>query len=413
MNIFILFLVTLLMAGYYLIGSPSVRIDRHETEYAVAAADMRAIAECAATAHNAMMRGDKFIDVCVEQNGIYGDTVCLNSRMAVTACEIVRNKKPDFSYAITATAPLEPDQYNGMLEILEQNYPDVGTFGIYQNGVILSGGSTVPRSVPKNLAGKMELTDGQLVYMTQYEMRDSETEFANPDAGDVNCAVGTVKTYRFGRWQCIGINPKTTCVGDMIWDTELLECVPDEARRPLCADRQTAVIVDSVWECINPFSDKTCPDKMTPRLNYNTLEWECVTDPTLTTADTKCSSVRYAAVCGPLGATLRIPTTSCTDCESAVTDTDTCTTYCIPNPEKINDTKCYPGGAASCSGPSKGFYFGFPTQTYAARVSDLNGHTIQLDRAHSQNRRFNCMDCGDRGIDDTRSYPPYIIICNE
>ena len=74
MNIFILFLVTLLMAGYYLIGSPSVRIDRHETEYAVAAADMRAIAECAATAHNAMMRGDKFIDVCVWNKTVFTGT---------------------------------------------------------------------------------------------------------------------------------------------------------------------------------------------------------------------------------------------------------------------------------------------------------------------------------------------------
>ncbi len=413
MNIFILFLVTLFMAGYYFISSPSMRVEKHETEYAIAAADMRGIAECVATAHGAMLRGTEFNDICIDQNGIYGDMVCMNARLTVTDCEIVRGKKPDFSYIVTATRPLDGDMYNNMLEILEQSYPDAGTFGIYQDGTIISGTASPGRTIPKKLAEKMELTNGQLVYLTQYEMPDPETEFIAPDATDITCAVGTVKTYRFGRWQCINANPKTTCAGDMIWDTDIQECVPDETRRPLCADRQTAVMVDTVWECINPFPDKVCPDQMTARLNYNTLEWECVPDPSLEPSEKKCDSTRYTAVYGPLGATLRIPTTSCTDCEDAITDTETCTTYCIPNPDKIEDPRCYPGGASSCRGDSRGFYFGFPTRTYVSHVSAVDGYTVPIDRIHSQNRRFNCMDCGSRGIDTTRSFPPYIIICND
>ncbi len=122
----------------------------------------------------------------------------------------------------------------------------------------------------------MELTDGQLVYMTQYEVPDSETEFTATNAPDIICPVGTAKTYRFGRWQCVGYNTKIDCGGDMIWDSELLECVPDESRKPLCASTQTAVIVDEVWECVNPFPEKKCPGNMIARLNYETLEWECV-----------------------------------------------------------------------------------------------------------------------------------------
>lgn len=413
MNIFILFLVTLLMTGYYFLSSPSVRVMPHETDYAIMHADMRGIAECTASAHAAALNNLSFDDICVTQNGIESRQICLNNRMAVTKCEIVRNKKPEYSYVITATAPLDSGDFNTMLEIMEQNYPDAATFGIYTDGVIMSGASTTARSVPEKLAKEMNLADGQLVYMTQYEMPDPESEFAAPDAGDIDCPVGTVKTYRFGRWQCIGINTKTTCVGDMIWDSELSECVPDESRRPLCGERQTAVIVDDVWECVDPFADKTCPNGMVARLDYTTLEWECITEPTLSAPESKCSGSRYAAVYGPLGATLRIPTTSCTDCEDSVTDPETCQTYCVPNPKKIDDSRCYPGGRNSCRGASMGFYFGFPTRAYAARVSAVDGHLVPLDATHSQNRRFNCLDCGARGIDEARSLPPYIIICNE
>lgn len=413
MNIFILFLVTLVMAGYYMFSAPSTRVEHHETEYAVTRADMRSIAECTASVHVGEMNETPFDDVCVTQNKIQTSRICLNARGAVTKCEIVRGKKTDASYIVTAAAPIEPSDYNAMLEIMEEYYPDAPTFGIYNNGAIMSGATGTPVEIAKNLVGEMKLEPGQLIYVTQYEMPDVEIPFATPDAGDITCPGGTIKTYRFGRWQCIGINTKTTCAGDTIWDSDTSQCVPDDTRRPLCAERQTAVMVDDVWECIDPFSDKTCPTGMTARLNYTTLEWECVTEPVIGPDEKKCESTRYSAVYGPLGATLRIPTTSCTDCEEPITDTNTCITYCIPAAAKVNDPKCYPGGATSCRGSNRAFYFGFPTHAYAARVPDVAGRNIPLDDTHSQNRRFNCLDCGDRGIDTKRSFPPYIAVCNE
>lgn len=412
MNIFIMILVVMFMAGFYMMQSPNQRNIPTETEYAISHADMRAIAQCAAAAHQATIKGTDFTDICTEQNEIVSKYVCLDAKSAITACTVTRGKKPAYSFIITATNQIPDTDYNNMLEILEQYYADAGTFGLYMDGKIISGGSVSKSPVPKGIIDNMGLSDGQLVYFTQYEIPDETTEFDDPMAADINCPAGTVKTYRFGRWQCVGYNTKTNCAGDMIWDSDLLECVPDESRKPLCAEKQTAVMVDDVWECINPFPDKTCPDNMVARLNYNTLEWECIEDPTNTPTTKKCANIVTGAVYGGAGATLRVPTaSSCTDCEKMVTDPDTCITVCIPDATKINDPKCYPGASRECSGTSRAFYFGFPSQTYAANVSDVDGQIIPLDSVHSQNRKFNCLDCGTREIDKSKSFPPYIAVC--
>ena len=413
MNIFILLMVVLFMAGYFLMESPSRHIAAHDTQTAVETADMRTIAQCTATAHSAALADEEFNDVCVTQNNISNHQICLNDRGAVMKCEVVRDKKPAASYIITTAAPVADDSYNAMMEILEADFPNAGTFGIFQDGVIVSGGNTSKRTVPKAVIDTTHVENGQLIYMTQFALPDIETEFTAPDAADIDCPAGSVKSYRFGRWQCVGVNLKTNCAGDMIWDSEIMECVPDESRKPLCASRQTAVMIDDMWECINPFPDQVCADNMVARLNYTTLEWECVQDPSVTEPVKKCTAAASGAVYGPLGATLRITTTSCTDCEEMITNTDTCASYCIPNPTKINDPKCYPGGSAACDGPTRAFYFGFPSRSYAARVPAVADFRVPLDRIHSQNRKFNCFDCGSRGIDASRSLPPYIVVCNE
>ena len=412
MNIFVMILIAIFMAGAYMLGVPSQRMPEQETQYAIERADLRSIAECAAAAHNATIHDTKFEDICVAQNKIESKFICLNTNLTVTKCEIIRNKKPAYSFIVTATAPIDPENYNNMMEILEQHFADAGTFGIFQNKLIVAGGTATKRAVPAGIISDMELQDGQLVYMTQYEIPDAETKFAAATAANVNCPAGTVKVYRFGRWQCIGYNTKTDCGGDMIWDSDLLECVADESRRPLCASQQTAVLVDSVWECINPFPEKNCPPDMVARLNYNTLEWECVTDPTQSEDVKKCGHITGGAIYGKPGATLRVPqTSSCTDCEQMVTDPDTCESVCIPDPTRIGDGKCYPGTTTECSGTSRGFYFGFPSKQYAENVPAISNKSVPIDAAHSQNRKFNCMDCGDRTIDTEKSLPPYIAIC--
>jgi len=411
MNIFIMILVALFMAGFYMMGSPSQRIAKHDTEYAVTVSDLRTVAQCTRALHNAQINGTEFVDICVEQNGLASQFICLDTRFKVTGCDTGNNKKPAYSYIITTSAPLDASNHNAMMEILETYYADSGTFGLFKNGQIMAGGTSSKRTVPDAIVKSMNITDNQLVYLTQYEIPDTGKQFEAAPVADVVCPVGTAKTYRFGRWQCIPYNVKTDCGGDMIWDSDLYECVPDESRKPLCADTQTAVMVDSVWECISPFPEKQCPDKMTARLNYNTLEWECVADPTADKTIKKCSHIVGGAVYGALGTTLRVPQTSCTDCERMVTDSETCTSYCVPDASKVNDPKCYPGMTSECSGPTRAFYFGFPNHTYVSHVTDLSDIVVPLDKAHSQNRKFNCLDCGEREIDASKSRPPFVAVC--
>ena len=412
MNIFMMILVAIFMVGFYLVSSPSQRVIEQETEYAVNQSDMRTIAQCASAAHNAQIRGVEFQDICTEQNSVTSQYICMNSSMRITDCNVTQNKRPAYSYIITTTMPLDMENYNDMLDILESDFPDAGTFGIFLGGKIMAGGTSTARTVPDAIITELGLGDGQLIYLTQFEIPDADTTFSAAVQADVLCPIGTIKTYRFGRWQCIGYNTKTDCGGDMIWDSELLECVPDNTKKPLCAEQQTAVLVDSVWECVNPFPEKACPSNMIARLNYTTLEWECVADPNMIANVKKCQNTTGGAVFGAIGATLRVPSaSSCTDCEVMITDPNTCASACIPDPAKINDPACYPGDASECTGNSHGLYFGFPSATYVANVSGVDASAVPFDTAHSQNRMFNCLECADGEIDPEKSMPPYIAIC--
>ena len=411
MNIFIMFLVALFMAGYYLMGSPSQKIVMHDTEYAVSQSDMRTIAQCATAVHNAQINGFEFEDVCVEQNGIISEFVCMNSSMRVVSCDADNGRKKMNHYIVTATAPIDASYYNEMLEILERYFAESDTFGLFQENSIMSGGTSTKRIVPNAIIKQMNLQDGQLVYLTQYDVPDVGTGYTIVESADINCPVGTAKTYRFGRWQCINYNAKTDCGGDMIWDSNLSECVPDESRRPLCSGNQNAVMVDDVWECISPFPERACPNNMIARLNYNTLEWECVVEPGSASDSKKCDSIVSNNVFGAFGTTLRIPQTSCTDCERMITDSETCVSYCVPDASKANSPSCYPGNISECAGPSRAVYFGFPNMAYVNNVSDLSGMSVPLDKQHSQNRKFNCLDCGTGQIDASRSRPPYVAVC--
>ena len=410
MNIFIMFVVAILMAGFYMISAPSNRVQYTETEYAVNAADMRGVAECTSAAHNAAMRGYEFNDICVGQNGIVTQKICLNASLNVAQCDGVKSRAPAFAFLVTATAPIDSENYNQMMEIMERDYVDAGTFGLMNSGNIMTGGAGV-RVVPRGIVSTMKLVDGQLVYITQSATKTADTEYATPDIPTVDCPAGTTQTYRFGRWQCVGYNAKTDCSGDTVWDSDTGECIPDESRKPLCAAQQTAVMVDDTWECVDPFPDRVCPAGMTLRLNYSTLEWECIADPTTITEAKKCQHFISSDDWGAVGTTLRLPQTSCTDCEVMVTDTDTCTSYCVPDASRVGDARCYGGNASECSGPHRAFYFGFPNASYAARVGDISGYNVSIDRSHSQNRRFNCLDCGSGNIDVSRSKPPYIAVC--
>ena len=412
MNIFIMILFAMLMAGYYIIRSPNQYIEKHDTQYAVTMSDLRTVAQCATAMHNAQINGTEFQDVCTEQYNVRSQFICLDKKFKVTSCdETSKNNKPTANFIVTATDALDIESHNKIMEILEQNYADAGTFGLMQENKIMSGGTTSKPTVPAAIIEEMELTDGQLVYLTQYEVPDVGNIDAPAAEANIICPPGSAKTYRFGRWQCIAYNYKTNCAGDMVWDSDTMQCVPDNSRKPLCADKQTAIIVDDVWECVDPFLEKQCPDNMIARLNYNTLEWDGVVDPSKTPNAKKCEKILRKAVHGGMGTTLRVPQTSCTDCEKEMLNTDTCESICVPDPTKITSPACYASWATECSGSNRAFYFGFPNKKYLAQIPELENIDVPFDATHSQNRRFNCLDCGMGEIDTEKSKPPYTAVC--
>ena len=400
------------MAGYYMISSPSQRIIQHETEYAIKRADLRSIAECVASAQNAAMYGEEFIDICTEKYGVTSQYVCMNDKYSVVSCDSKDTKGPAYNFIITTSSEIPEGEYNNMLEILEKYYPDAGTFGIFLDKGLMSAGSISNRALPAKIISEAKLKPGQLMYLMQYKIPAATIDYPLIESSNIVCPAGTMKTYRFGRWQCVEYNYKVSCTGDTIWDSDLMECVADETRRPLCSNNQTAVMVDGIWECLDPFMDVSCSDGMTARLNYSTLEWECVQDPNAIKKVKKCDNIAIPPKTrGAVGATLRVRSISCTDCETPVVDEDTCEVFCIPDTSKLNDPKCYDGDISECTGLNRGLYFGFSSKSRIDGISALKNETVILDRNHSQNRMFNCMDCGEGEIDTEKSIYPYTAIC--
>ena len=408
MNIFLTVLVALFLGAYYIFTAPSVRTPDQETEYAVKYADLRAIIECTAAVHNANINGTQFQDVCITQNGIQSDIVCLDRRMSLTDC----SGASTYNYVVTTSGTIPNTQFNNTMTILEKNFADAGSFGIFQNGYVISGATVTKRAIPKSLISHMNMHDGQLVYVTQFAKTDPAATFTSPGIDDVVCPPETSKVLRFGRWQCVGYNTKTSCAGDTIYDYSTDSCIPDDSLKPLCGSVQTAVLVDGIWECVDPFPDRKCDGNTTAKLNYTTMTWECIVDPNKTAKKTKCSHFKTSVTPGRGKASMRVDQLTCTDCEKMLVDEETCVAHCVPDTSKLTSESCYPGEATDCADETHGLYFGFPNVNYAKKVSELEGHTVIFDASHSQNRKFNCMDCGERGVDLENSFPPYTIICN-
>lgn len=400
------------MAGYYVMSSPSVRIIQHESEYAIKRADLRSIAECVVSAQNAAMYGEEFIDDCVTRYEITSQYICMNKSYNIVSCDTDSKRNPTFNFIITTSYSLPVSEYNNMLEVLEKYYPDAGTFGIFVNPDLMSAGSISRRTIPNKIINAANLKPGQLIYIMQYKIPETTIDYPTVEDTNVVCPPDTIKTFRFGRWQCIQYNYKISCTGDTIWDETAMDCIADETRRPLCSNNQTAVLIDDIWECVDPFADKTCPDGMIARLDYNALTWECVTDPNTNKERKKCDNIaKIPKIQGGIGATLRVRSVSCTDCEKTVVDEETCETYCIPDETKLSDPKCFNMEIEECTATNRGIYFGFSPKSRIDGIAALDGKIIELDSKHSQNRMFNCMDCGMGEIDIENSIPPYTAIC--
>jgi len=422
MNIFIMVLVFLFMAGIFFLDAPSQRVRDETLATALVQSDLKSIAECAANTHNTVLAERESQLSCTEKYGIDTAQICVDDKNKTIKCLEDRTGKFPASFVITKTPAIEKKNVHETLKVIGELAPTADNFGVLMtaNGVeYLLAANGAKREIPANIIKDGGLSELQIVYITKIPVQVPLQTAPAPGAAavaQISCKPGEAKVMKFGQWQCVARNLAEVCTGDMIWDSSNSKCIIDPMRRPLCASNQTAVQVDDRWECADPILDKQCPTGTVARLDYSTMNWECVTDPGAARPATKCTPTASAASAAKLGSTVRVQLTSCTDCEDAVTDPETCDTSCVPSSAKLSTPGCYPANAGSCAGLHKAFYFGFPAMPYYLDnsrnlIPALKNIAIPIDTAHSQNRKFNCMDCGDRFIDSSRSAPPYVAVC--
>ncbi|MCL2338971.1 MAG: hypothetical protein FWC51_03400 [Proteobacteria bacterium] len=427
MNIFIIILVFLFMAGWYFMDSPNQKIADTGIEYAADKSEKSSLLTCISHVQQEAVQlddanridGRAVIDndtECATKYNVITNKVCAETERRLSAtCIPEKAGKQILNYIITTAPAINDNDTGKFLDLLAANYSNIQNFGVLTQAdrsyYILSGNGE-KREVLTILVQELKLTPGQLVYMTQYAVTGKNV-FATGTAPDaIKCAGNEIKLFRFNKWQCMARGTPVVCSGDTIWDTATGACVSDPSRRPLCAANQTAVMNGDYWECKNPILQTTCPPGQSAHLDYSTMTWVCAADPAATKPTTKCAAVARPKPGGVVGTTLTNPIVSCNDCEEMVTDPDTCETACVPSAAAVANKLCYGG---TCSGAHRAFYFGFPNPGYARAAQNnipaIANAVIPMDGTHSQNRKFNCLDCGTGYIDTEASVPPFVAVC--
>lgn len=432
MNIFIMILVFILMAGYFLIDAPNQRVRDDRIESALRMTEIKSILSCMARAHSGAIEldttaraGAKEIlepksEPCTEKYNVQSIKLCADERREVTICKPDRVGQTIGNFIVTTADMPEEKDTNLVLKTLAQDFDAASNFGIIitknDGSLAILSGNGHRRKIPSSIINAASLEQGRLIYITQYSV-SADINLGNPSqtaAENIFCMTGEQKIFRFGKWECLSQNPSALCTGDTIWNSVDEVCEIDPSRRPLCATGQTAVEIEDMWQCIDPSPIRECPDGTTAQLDYVNMEWVCVTKET-ESSGSKCPSMMIAKG-RVLGGTLLKPANLCNDCEKMVTNEETCEVSCVPDETKVNSTACYPG-ASECRGSSRAFYFGFPDdstykQNVRVNIPELAGVSIPVDGTHSQNRKFNCLDCGSVGaIDEQLSMPPFVAVC--
>lgn len=431
MNIFIMILAFILMAGYFLIDAPSQRVHDDGIESAIRMADIKSILSCISRQHsNAIDIDNKKrvnaneilnteIQPCTEKYNVQTIKICADDHRQVSNCAPERDGRVIENYIITTADINNKTDTNYILKSLSKEFNSIGNFGIItaeraDTFSILSGNG-YKRDIPKSISSLKEIKDGRLIYITRYSVPFNQNTIIQTasDIEDITCMNNEQKVFRFGKWECQTETPPVLCTGDTIWDSDSESCEIDPSLRPLCATGQTAVDIDDVWQCIDPTPIAQCPDNTIAQFDYTNMKWVC-SSPIIENTS-KCQTVTIAKG-HILGGTVLKPANVCNSCEKMILDEETCDVACIPDETKITDSDCYQN-YSECSGNSRAFYFGFPGDAeYEAKarenLSQLSGITIPTDVIYSQNRKFNCLDCGTGGtINQELSVLPFIAVC--
>jgi hypothetical protein len=421
MNIFIILLMALFMAGYYFMDAPNLAPDKESRTAAMEIAELKSVLSCVLRVHSDALMSDRIAPVeqntifpisipCAEKYDIRTKKICGDDRKAAS-CAPDRANKSISNYIITTSGIVTENGAGKILELLGRDYPYVANLGIIQIGddkiprILSSGGKR--REISKYIAKEAEFTDGHLAYITQYAVDGKKNVSIASQLKKIKCGAGQMPVFSQSQWTCVTSNVVPICSGDFIWDSYTAACIPDSSKRPLCQANHSAVMIDGVWECVGPEMPRDCPVGYTAQMNYDLMEWECVEDAGTNAANTeqKCDKI-YDRIYGGGMAALRGNLASCNDCEKMIVHDD-CTAECVPDAAATTNRSCY-------SGACQNFYFGFPDQKYIAnargKIPELENIAIPLTDSHSRNRRFNCMEC-PFGIDEVASMPPYVIMC--
>ena len=474
MNIFLLFISMFIMIGYYIISSPSQKLEEQEPEYVIQQSDARSIVDCVISKQNSVMvyPAHTLDKPCVDRYGITSKYYVFGENNTSLADGDPNDGAGEWYdstltgtqsfYIITTTGePLTDDQRGSTLEVIGKYYSSMGTLGIYDGTSIVTPGANldVPNAVKND--SDLGLTNGDIVYFMQYNIPDYADPIPDEEHPEKKiCPPGFTPTLHFGVWKCDPTTVQRYCQDGADWNLDTGECVPNANfhcsgcpdNDNICNYKQL-VKIDDTWVCLDPpenIIENPCDGVKV--LNANTLKWECtpLDSDDANTCETKLASYVWSTYHAygddnqplPYGLTMTIRTISCGRCEkpflkiepdSDNPDVNTCELYCVPDTSKIDTQTCFTGNPACCTGNQHGIYFGF---TSDSKIEDLNlknssGTTIDnvngtlgddgsfledtgiLDDQHKQNKKFNCMECtGYATINSDTSISKYTAFCN-
>ena len=402
MNIFIMFLVFIFMAGFYLIDSPNQKLPDQDIEEFIINAELKSNIECVKNSHIFNLKGTNFTDTCKDKYDIKNINFCINKNNIKMQC----NGKQAYQLFITYSAPIIEKNYNTAAEIFEKYYKDIADFGILINKNLITGQRTYE---PDNIIIKI-IKEGSLLYFTKHK-NQTKIKYLKPINVDLTqkCPKNTILTYKFGQYLCIEENKQFACIGDTI-------CVPNYFNKPICGKDLTAVLINNIWECIDS-TDKNihinCETNQIKIYDNISLSYKCIEDPSKIKEIKKCQNINKILAYSKFGSTIEFQNISgsCNECEKQIINEETCESHCAPDETQLNNKNCYPD-KDQCTGLTKGFYFGFPNYDYVKNIKELNKHQIPINKSYSQNRKFNCMDCKEKGINKEKSFYPFILVCN-
>lgn len=457
MNIFLLFVTTLLMIGYYVLYSPSQNLPHLQSESIIETADLQGLAERVVTQHNKYILNPGDIEDYEEHEGISNCYFCLTSGFNYdSGCT-------DGSYHVWLTNSKEytisQDKYSAMIEIIGKAYSLARIFGIYvydpnrstdTDYFAITKGFNYTEMKPGIKDGATQkgctLEPGQLVYFTQVKKSDGgnggggnsgggdepipETNDCNTYCAKLGFVGGEVNNSR----QCRNLSTDSCLcyVTESCSESQLaLFCGTTpavyscESCESYCIDRgaQGGYLDDnSLCMCddvtpINPDepdepgddnAEENDPCSTYTHVGFKALQSETVSQ-----------TIQQSNICGT--------------CMTLKRDSENCIQYCVPNPDAVNNRSCRAGNTADCPSDKKAIYFhfgtlcgtpgaietecfvpdtmlSFPTSGVSSKIKEFVLNTMPTAGSNEDKYKFHCLEC-PYGVNYEESINLHTVVC--